>query len=1491
MKHGWRYQGILSLILFLLMVSTTLADSGTWIQVIRLDTGEDVTPAKLVTGEPGITIHLYTHQIIALELVAAYTNDSPIRNYRGFFKEAWDSDFPEFVENWENSDRIVPSNETVRIRQVVYIRPMQAAVDSFKVTSFLRLAENEGDPGWNTGKGSSFKVIVQVTDMDSSRYQLPKIVTDPGRYSNTIEVNRYAPGSGHVLTWRPAAADENVHRIIQDAYGFPSDDRENLKMAVQNIYGVRDGSLDPDSLKQSYFADLQSGEQYGYFIKAVYESGDTTLTFYSDIHYSIQDNEPPAPVSKPLTSPDGNSGDFLIWWGSVQDALSGTSEYRIFRSSDTSGETVLDTLFAEPGLDSLVYKDHLESGATYYYRVRAVDNVGNIGQGEVSDGIYFGESSGGDVPVAGDSGAGSSGAQTSVYNLEDYLAGTVDHLQISLEGWEKEVRFISVRDDTSYFSDPPDAGMRVFDSGWVSPTETWSFDYARSVQADSPIDRNFVNNHVYHRRVLRKSITDKVSREDLGSVVPDCFPPEDIHNLRVEAVIEDADFERSLAGYSKWQIRIGWDHATDGGSGLKRYHIYRKVQNVDDAFHEIPLPDDFAENRYTDTYTPADGEHTNPVIWYRVTSEDRLGQIRHYAETVWEASDRALGAPEWLFQNFEKEDTLFYTSHNFVILELNRRSFYVSDVDSFIVSINGRERGIPVQDTIRVFMPEDEFSRINVRAMYAGKRSSIWSGTKVVSGYRKRPANLMVLDDPTFWTGDIHLQWNRPSLDAYSYQVWRKIDGGEWHPLDRNVVTDEDTVHWVDYYGRIDSTGLPGDTLVVYRDYFYKVKMITNLGEESEFSDSIGTYCDLPPDIRNHTMRLNGNSHIRINWERARPSIASGGFCSRVRVLLDGLDQVIYDTQWDLSHVVDDSTFIYYGDIEPGHNYIFQIMEMPEFPVGKASHWSQPYTVSLLLIDSLFVQPQPGGAIFLTWETDQRIYDYPIDHFHLWRASRGDTVRWSLGPQVKTYIDPAGGLEHAREYTYHVFAFDTLGQIVATNSRTVKCDTGQVYIPTPAIYDPVYFNADSVDLRWFWTDEERNPLDSLNRGAHEMLIQASISRRFPDRSWETTSSGWFPASPADFSSRVRTIAMPEGKSVNNRIIYYRMTARDRWGHPEALIWSGVRELHFDPVPPFPADQIVISRTEAYYRGPDSLEIDFQWNDGSILDEDPYTANVDFYRIEGVLSGDTVATGNIYAQAGRRAYSYTCIFPNRDYDYSIVTRDSAGNIINSAPVTVPYFIPTPVPPTPVDFRKCVFESQLWDGASMESFIEIAMDSSHFSIAYELEHRPVDHLLCQSGWTEEEYFECRSGWGSIETDTTWFRIKVRFNPQWESGWSVPVFYTLNPDSVPVSTGIITNEQIPERFQVYPNYPNPFNAETVIGYAIPEHGDVRIDIYNIRGSYVCRLWSGYQSPGEHSVSWDGHGEGGSLAASGVYIAHIRFISNKGYTEHRRMKLMMIK
>ncbi|HNZ39682.1 MAG TPA: FlgD immunoglobulin-like domain containing protein, partial [Candidatus Latescibacteria bacterium] len=68
------------------------------------------------------------------------------------------------------------------------------------------------------------------------------------------------------------------------------------------------------------------------------------------------------------------------------------------------------------------------------------------------------------------------------------------------------------------------------------------------------------------------------------------------------------------------------------------------------------------------------------------------------------------------------------------------------------------------------------------------------------------------------------------------------------------------------------------------------------------------------------------------------------------------------------------------------------------------------------------------------------------------------------------------------------------------------------------------------------------------------------------------------------------------------------------------------------------------------------------------------------------------------------------------------------------------------------------------------------------------------------------------------------------------------------------------------------NPFNPTTVVRFAIPEAGDVRLSIHAANGQLVRTLVDRPLPSGNHEVVWDGRDALGREVASGVYVCRLR-------------------
>ncbi len=117
----------------------------------------------------------------------------------------------------------------------------------------------------------------------------------------------------------------------------------------------------------------------------------------------------------------------------------------------------------------------------------------------------------------------------------------------------------------------------------------------------------------------------------------------------------------------------------------------------------------------------------------------------------------------------------------------------------------------------------------------------------------------------------------------------------------------------------------------------------------------------------------------------------------------------------------------------------------------------------------------------------------------------------------------------------------------------------------------------------------------------------------------------------------------------------------------------------------------------------------------------------------------------------------------------------------------------------------------------------------------------------------------------------------------GRSMYVLYDLPTSLTPPST-----PPVADAYTLLPNYPNPFNPETVVPFRLGSRSEVSLAVYNALGQRVTTLFRGTLAAGRHEVRWNGTDRWGQPVPSGVYFARLVIKAHHVVRQSRPMVLV---
>lgn len=137
-------------------------------------------------------------------------------------------------------------------------------------------------------------------------------------------------------------------------------------------------------------------------------------------------------------------------------------------------------------------------------------------------------------------------------------------------------------------------------------------------------------------------------------------------------------------------------------------------------------------------------------------------------------------------------------------------------------------------------------------------------------------------------------------------------------------------------------------------------------------------------------------------------------------------------------------------------------------------------------------------------------------------------------------------------------------------------------------------------------------------------------------------------------------------------------------------------------------------------------------------------------------------------------------------------------------------------------------------------------------------------------------------AVNADTVWFRFRFVSDDQTGAnniGWRINIVKLIVDSTVVV--GIDPSQTAPDKFMLYPAYPNPFNPVTTLAYDLPKVSNVSLKIYNIAGQQIFQKSWKNQPAASYQYQWNA-----SNFASGLY-----FVRLQAGAYQKTQKMLLIK
>jgi hypothetical protein len=114
-------------------------------------------------------------------------------------------------------------------------------------------------------------------------------------------------------------------------------------------------------------------------------------------------------------------------------------------------------------------------------------------------------------------------------------------------------------------------------------------------------------------------------------------------------------------------------------------------------------------------------------------------------------------------------------------------------------------------------------------------------------------------------------------------------------------------------------------------------------------------------------------------------------------------------------------------------------------------------------------------------------------------------------------------------------------------------------------------------------------------------------------------------------------------------------------------------------------------------------------------------------------------------------------------------------------------------------------------------------------------------------------------------------IRFMGQLEGEFLLDDLRLVSHVQRPGETAVLEERgNAPAQFTLGQSYPNPFNGQVVIPFALAQDDEVELAVYDVLGQRVAVLVEGWRTAGPHEVRWDVRAH--ESLASGVYFYRLQ-------------------